>query len=311
MTIAMQAILPALTAMLVFIAGWRMCPPQNAMAGGVGAFLLFVLHPAFLSGIRDSSPWDAFFVMFFVCAWLAMEHWSLFMRSWVLAGVFAFGVWVGSSFVFWGIVAMVPWVVFNRRPLAAAGSLLTVFLGGFVIYGVTWGAASFCIRNLGHPIFIQWIRWGTLKMPPGVSLPWCLLALGAVAERFQDMMKNRRADVATFTAMLLVVTALFGSTVLGLAMIALAAPLIMRLLAKREFLFHRGVRIGAGVTFGLSLGLMILFRQDASLATGISIFAVMLVTRRFYDSSRLPWPLAGESACAGAFLAESLASLLR
>src|SRR5256885_4348069 len=143
MTIATQAILPALTAMLVFIAGWQMCPPQNAMAGGVGAFLLFVLHPAFLSGIRDSSPWDAFFVMFFVCSWLGMEDWSLFMRSWVLAGVFAFGMWVGSSFVFWGMVAMVPWVVFNRRPLAAVGSLLTVFIGGVVIYVATWGIASF------------------------------------------------------------------------------------------------------------------------------------------------------------------------
>ena len=209
MTTVLFAVLPALTAALVFIAGWRMSPPQNALPGGTGALLFFVLHPAFLSGFRDSSPWDAFFVMFFVCAWLAMEHWSLFMRSWVLAGVFAFGMWVGSSFVFWGMVAMVPWVVFNRRPLAATGSLLTVFIGGFVIYTATWGLASLCIRNLGHPLYTPWIRWGSLNMPPTLSLPWCLLALGAVVERFQDMMKNRRADVSVFTAMLLVVTALF------------------------------------------------------------------------------------------------------
>src|SRR5882724_8415502 len=177
MTTVLLAVLPVLTAALVFTAGWRMCPPQNAVAGGAGALLLFVLHPAFLSGIRDSSPWDAFFVMFFVCSWQGMEDWSLFMRSWVLAGVFAFGLWVGSSFVFWGMVAMVPWVVFNRRPLAAVGSLLTVFLGGGIIYGTVWGAANLVLHDLGHPIFMQWIRWGSLKMSPGVSLPWCLLAL--------------------------------------------------------------------------------------------------------------------------------------
>jgi hypothetical protein len=212
--------------------------------------------------------------------------------------------------VFWGMVAMVPWVVFNRRPLAAVGSLLTVFLGGFVIFGITWGAASFFVPNLGRPLFAQWIRWGTLKMPASLSLPWCLLVLGAVLERFQDMMKNRRADVSTFTAMLLVVTALFGSNMLGLAMIALSAPLIMRGLAKREFLFHRGVRWVAGGTFALSLGLVFLVHENAGAATVISIFAITIIARRFYDSSRLPWQLAGESACVGAFLAESAATLL-
>src|SRR5207249_8356244 len=121
-----------LIALLVFASGSRMCSPQNSIAGGTGALLLFLLHPAMLSGIQNSSPWDAVFVMVFVNAWLWMEHWSLFMRSWILAGVFAFGLWVGSSFVLWGLVAMVPWAFFSRRPLAAVASLVTAFVGGLV-----------------------------------------------------------------------------------------------------------------------------------------------------------------------------------
>src|SRR5207253_9920711 len=65
----MMATLPYLTAVLVFAAGFRMAPPQNAVAGGTGALLLYVLHPTFLSGFRGSSPWDAFFVMLFVFTW--------------------------------------------------------------------------------------------------------------------------------------------------------------------------------------------------------------------------------------------------
>src|ERR1019366_5052133 len=164
-------ILVGLTALLVFVAGWRMCAPQNAVAGGTGSLLLFVLHPSVLTGVPNSSPWDAFFVMLFLCSWLGMEHWSLFMRSWVLAGVYAFGLWVGSPFVLWGLVALVPWVIFNRRPLAAVGSFINIFLGGLFLFAVSWGIAWFVVPNLGRPLFMQWIRWGTLRMPPSMSLP--------------------------------------------------------------------------------------------------------------------------------------------
>ncbi len=306
----LPTILVALTALLVFVAGWRMCAPQTAVAGGTGSLLLFVLHPSVLSGMPTSSPWDAFFVMLFLCAWLGMENWSLFMRSWVLAGVYAFGLWVGSPFVLWAMVAMVPWVIFNRRPLAAVGSLLNIFLGGFFLFAVSWGIAWLVVPNLGRPLFTQWIRWGTLKMPPSMSLPWCLLTLAAVIERFQDMMQNRRADVSIFAAMLLVVTALFGSSFLGLSIIALSAPLIMRLLAKREFLFHRGVRWVAGITLGLSLVLIFVFPQDLWLATGLSIFVIAIGARKFYKGTSFPWKLSAQAACLGAYVAESLGTLI-
>ena len=310
MTPILPTVLVALTAVLVFVAGWKMCAPHNSVVGGTGAFLLFLLHPSILSGILNSSPWDAFFAMLFVSAWLCMENWSLFMRSWVLAGIFAFGLWVGSPFVLWGLVAMVPWVVFNRRPLAAVASLLTVFLGGLFLFSITWGAAWFLIPNLGRPLFTQWIRWGSLKVPPTISLPWCLLVLGSVIERFREMTRQRRADASIFAAMLLVVTALFGSSILGLAVIALSAPLMMRVLAKREFLFHRGVRWVAVGTFILSLGLALVLRRDAWAATGPAILLVVIGSRWLYTGSRFPQLLAAEAACVGAYAAESLGTLL-
>src|ERR1017187_7062816 len=134
-------LLVAVTALLVFAAGWRMLSPQNSAAGGIAALLLFLLHPAFLAIVESSSPWDSLFVMLFVVAWLWMEHWSLFMRSWALAGIFSLGLWMGSPFVLWGMVAMVPWVLFNRRPWASVVSLLTVLIGGLAIFAVTWGGA--------------------------------------------------------------------------------------------------------------------------------------------------------------------------
>src|SRR4029077_21184022 len=131
MSSILPAVLVAFTAVLVFAAGWRMVPPQHSLVGGGTSLLFFLLHPALLSGVQNSSPWDAFFVMLFVCAWLWMEHWSLFMRSWLLAGVYAFGLWGVSPIALWAIIALVPWVVFNRRPLDALASLLTIFFGGF------------------------------------------------------------------------------------------------------------------------------------------------------------------------------------
>jgi len=310
----MSSIFPYLlivfVAFLVFASGWRICPRQNAIVGGTFALLLFLLHPAILFNVQNSSPWDALFVMLFVSAWLWMEHWSLFMRSWVLAGLFAFGLWVGSAYVLWGLVAMVPWVIFNRRPLPAVGSLFTVFFGGLILFSATWGVAWFIVPGVGHPLFTQWIRWGGLKIPPSLSLPWFLLTMGAVLERYKDMLQNRRSDASVFMAVLLGVSALFGSSNLRLGVIALSAPLITRLLIKREFLFHRGVRWVAGLTFVLTLTLVFVFKTDAWISAGTAMLTIGIIAWWYYGNTRLPWSLAGEAACVGAYLAESFGTLL-
>ena len=149
MTTIVYVLFVELKSALVFASGWRNFESQNASAVGIAALIFFLLHPTLLSSHAQASLWDALFVMLFLSAWLWMEHWSLFMRSLVLAGFFAFGSWVGSPFVLWGLIAMVPWVIFNRWPLAAVGSLATVFLGGLIIFSVTWGVVWFFIPDLG------------------------------------------------------------------------------------------------------------------------------------------------------------------
>ena len=153
MTMVLPIILVLLTAMLVAAAGWKISDPQNAPAGALAALLLFLFHPGFCQAIVTSSPWDALFVMLFVAAWLWTEHWSPFMRSWVLAGIYAFGLWVGSPLALWGLFAMVPWVLFNRRPLVAVGSMLQVLLAGLALFSVSWGGVWLVTPGIGRPIF--------------------------------------------------------------------------------------------------------------------------------------------------------------
>jgi hypothetical protein len=307
---SMPTILPVLlvasTALLVFAAGWRMLSPQNSAAGGIVALLLFLLHPAFLSTVRTSSAWDGLFVMLFVAAWLGMEPWSLFMRSWVLAGVFSFGLWIGSSFVLWGLAAMVPWVLFNRRPWAAVVSLLTVLLGGFVIFAATWGGTWLLAPEIGRPLFASWVRWGGLQVPPSVSLPWFLLVIGAVLDHVRDMVVERRADASAFAAMLLVATAFFASPRVNLALLALSSPLIAETLAKREFLYLRRVRWIVAVTCVMDIALACAFKREAWVVSGVAMFVVAVAARLAYQRSRLSQFQLGEAVCVGAFLAETI-----
>src|SRR4051812_38318077 len=53
-TMMLTATLVIFVAILVFASGWRMSPPQNSLAGGIGAVLLVFFHPAVLSGIQNS-----------------------------------------------------------------------------------------------------------------------------------------------------------------------------------------------------------------------------------------------------------------
>jgi cell division protein FtsW (lipid II flippase) len=124
------------------------------------------------------------------------------------------------------------------------------------------------------------------------------------------MLQNRRADASMFAAMLLVVMLLLGSAGCGLALIALSSPLIARVLMKKEFLFHRRVRWVAGATIVLTLVLAYVLRREAWRATGMAMLSVALVSWWIYRSPKLPRFMVGEAVCVGAFLAESLGTLL-
>lgn len=310
MATILPIILVLLTAVLAAAAGWKMSDPPNSPAGAASALLLFLLHPGLRQSIATSSAWDALFVMLFVAAWLWMEHWSLFMRSWSLAGIYAFGLWIGSPLVLWGLIAMVPWVLFNRRPLVAVGSMLNVLLGGLAIFAVTWGGAWLFAPGIGRPIFAQWIRWKGLQVPPAVSLPWFLLASGAVLEHFQKMLTERRADASLFAAMLLVAIAFFASPGVNLALIALSSPLMAETLAKREFLYLRRVRWIAAATFVMTVAFACALRCEAWMVSGLAMLLTGIAARLIYQRSRLSQFQLGEAVCVGAYLGEAIGSVL-
>ena len=48
-------------------------------------------------------------------------------------------------------------------------------------------------------------------MPSGLTLPWLLLALATIADRWKEMVQTHRSDTTTFASMLIVITVLLGS----------------------------------------------------------------------------------------------------
>ncbi len=310
MTLTLSVLLLVVLAALVFSAGWRMVPPAHGVLGGCVASLLFLIHPSVFPGFKNVSLWGPLFVILFLCAWLWMENWSLFMRSWVLAGVYAFGLWVGSSFVLWGLVAMVPWVLFNRRPLAAVGSLATVLIGGVVIFSVTWGVAYLTLPAIDLPLFRQWIHWSGFGLPPPHSLPWFLLWAMVVIPCLRDMINKKRSDAITYASSLLLVTVFLRSAESQLALAAVAAPLIARLIVKKEFLYHRRVRWVVSLTFVAVLLVAYVLQGGGWQVTGLAMILMAAVATGHQRFSGSPRFMVGEAVCVGAYLAEALGSFL-
>jgi hypothetical protein len=183
-------------------------------------------------------------------------------------------------------------------------------MGGVAIFAATWGGAWLLAPEIGRPLFASWIRWGGLQVPPSVSLPWFLLMVGAVLDHAQEMVTQRRADAAVFTAMLLVATALFASPSVNLALIALSSPLIAQTLARREFLYLRRVRWIAAATFVITVALSYALKREAWVTSAVAMFVVGLAARLIYQRSWLSQFQLGEAVCVGAFLAESIGSYL-
>src|SRR5262249_46868834 len=144
--------------------------------------------------------------------------------------------------------------------------------------------------NVGRPLFTQWIRWSGLQVPHSGSLPWILLTMVAVLQLLRDMARHRRSDAVMYMAVLLVVASVVGSSAVGLTLVALSAPLIIRSLVKKEFLFHRGVRRSAIAALLLTLLLSGLLHDMNWLVTGVAMLLGLMGSLWFY--SALPWWLA-------------------
>ncbi len=274
-----HVVIVLLSAMLVFGAGWKLGASRRALAAGVIGVIFYLLNPAVVFQGLESTwagrPHAAFFAMAFFCAWLAMQHWSAVMRSIVLALVFAASLWASASLV-WVILAMVPWFLFNRRPGVAGGTLATVALGGFLVYGFTWASVHFfCItpHALANPLrqvmrIIQSAGLPSLPLPgPAGGTPtdewvdvlislspaWIFLAFWSTGRQLIGSMEERRSTAITVAAALawIMFALTLTNVLLGRSQIegsmtvfvALSAPIVARDLAQREFYSHRGVRL--------------------------------------------------------------------
>jgi hypothetical protein len=105
------------------------------------------------------------------------------------------------------------------------------------------------------------------------------------------------------------VTAGLGRATLQMGVVALSASLIARWVVKREFLFHRGVRVVAATTLVAVVALNLL-AKEYSWAIVAAVMIVGLGSRWIKATSRLPWLLAAQAVLVGAYFGESFGSLI-
>lgn len=273
-----HVVLVLLSAILVFATAWRLAPERRGLAGGVIAVIFYLLNPAVVfQGLLSpwaGTPYAALSCMLFLCGWIAMDHWSVFMRSGMLAILFAGALWGGSSNA-WIVLALVPWVVYNRRPLVSMGAFLTIVLGGVLLFFMSWALVHW-LAGQPRAILAPWRflgaceRWGGLTLNRlgslgapqsmdrmvdvfiSLSPAWIVLAFWSTGRQLVNSVLQRRSDVLTFACGLAWIMFMVTSAAVLLGVerlssvttfVALSAPLVARDLAQREFYLHRGVRV--------------------------------------------------------------------
>lgn len=238
-------------------------------------FLLNPLVLSFVLRISDAGALrEAVLAILFCGVWFWAEHWSAFMRSLLLAGLYALALWMGSAVVGWIPVAFAPWICWNRRPLPAFGGLLMIVAGGFGIYGISWSVFHLPAvpQGLAAGPFLEAVRleWaarlnglpreafsGAALTRAGHALwlfgwPLLLLVCRASAAHLAPALRDRRTDVLSFAAFLFWTIALFwlGPLLAGgpfrdgdwVSCAALAVPLLFRHVKARDFFLNRRVR---------------------------------------------------------------------
>lgn len=236
---------------------------------------------------------DALIVLLFCGFWLSSEHWSIFMRSLLLAGAYMVALWTGSAAAFWIPVALVPWVVFNRRPATAAASSAVIVLVALGAYGALWLIAdrlTFLSKWQMQPFFKalseqgqSWIfernpRLFTRKFAGYIgmrlvsaawffTLPLVLAAGWSIQSRLRLVLRERRSDARSFMGFLALtigagwLACLFGSPVFHdgdlITVVAVCIPLWVWRLDTGDLLLSRSARRAA--VLSLFIGILTVF----------------------------------------------------
>lgn len=270
------------TAALLFAAGQVLTEGRLALAGAVATVFFFLLNPVILQAsvapATAKAPQEALYVLLFCLCWIWMKDWSPFMRAIVSAVLFGIGLGLGAHSCFWIVLALVPWVLFSRRPLGAAATLLTVTLLGSLLYSLFYAMTELArgqSLSLGPPLTAASHRLASLWMLPNflvshpelaqerfvssaalVSLPWIVLALWAAGGRLAYSIKQRRADPQFFMATLVILSfvSALGNAAIGHGFpalmsltthVTLSAPLVAADLAQRDYFLNRPSRMAA------------------------------------------------------------------
>ena len=134
------------------------------------------------------------------------------MRAILLAGVWSLFLWVHLPAAIILLVAMIPWVLYNRRPTVALGVFLTVVILGTALFITLWTIG--CL--LAH-------RGSMIQGPMGmIHTMWGYLQEGIVSagNGGSEVLKDRIVHVtAWFSPFLLT----FGFWMSGKALLRLVA----------------------------------------------------------------------------------------
>lgn len=249
-----ECFLVLLISLWVFRVGWHLVRGRHPLLSATMSLIFFLLNPVVLSWFllkgRHESLFVPLFLIFFVWSWLVMENWSTFMRSICLAFLWSAILWADIPSALWVPVALLPWVIWNRRPLPAFGLWLTLCLLGGIFFMGSWGVACLVLKHLSawkqplqeiHDLLTNGLRFSRDAWI-SISPFWCVLGLWAIGRRWIHMLKVRRAGAVDFLALLASVVFL-TSEMYPATFFALWSPLIARRLTKSIHFDQRGVRI--------------------------------------------------------------------
>lgn len=267
------------TAALLFTTGWALTNGKLSLAGAVLTVLFYLINPVILNisvaPAVSAAPQEAFYVLLFCVSWVWMRHWSAFMRSVVLMILFCVGLGLGAHSCFWVALAMVPWVICNRKPGVAVATLVFVTCGGSALFAVARAFVELLgggALHWGPPFQSAALRLRTLWLMPSffvehpriaerqfaattalVSFPWIALALWSAGRRLWVMVRDRRSDATSVmsTLVVLLLIAACGSASMGnvltslmalATLVTLSSPLVAADVSQRDYLLSRPAR---------------------------------------------------------------------
>jgi hypothetical protein len=297
-----NAALMLLMAWGVFRLGWRLAGPRYQFLAGTAAMVLFILNPLAIVlpltlGFLGGYLLAPLLLVIFINVMLLVENWSVFMRAIVLSLAWSLFLWVHIPTAIFVLMALVPWVLYNRRPSLAMGILLTVLILGTLFFSISWMLG--CAVS-GHWSLVQsplhtlnalggYLHQGLVTAWGGGSavvterfvhiLAWLspfgvVFGAWAAGRTLQRLVLERRAATADFVALMSLV---IGGVVLTtggkdmlpgawylLVLAALWAPLVAHDLAKKENFYTRAFRLTFLAGFVICGAMLFTVKQGVS-----------------------------------------------